>query len=135
MKASTKPQAVAAPDYRAVLLKLKSEVMSNLGVKFDIIASLGRVNEEDQAQLSHDEFLQLRLNALDYDKLRQVDEALERLKDGEYGICLACEDKISPRRLLAIPWASYCVVCQERIGNSTPHDENPASLFAHFASR
>ena len=134
MKASTKPQIAAAPDYRSSLLQMKSEAMASLGVKFDTIASMGRVNEEDQAQLSHDEFLQLRLNALDYHNLREVDEALERLKDDEYGICLDCEEKIAPRRLQAIPWARYCVGCQERIGNSDQHDEDPASLFAHFAS-
>ena len=134
MKAFSKPRAVAAPDFRAALLKMKSEAMANPGIKFDTIASMGRVNEEDQAQLSHDEFLKLKLNALDYHKLRQVDEALERLKDGEYGICLECAGQIAPRRLQAIPWASYCVHCQERIGNADRRDEDPASLFAHFTS-
>ena len=134
MKAFSKPRAVAAPDFRAALLKMKSEAMANPGIKFDTIASMGRVNEEDQAQLSHDEFLKLKLNALDYHKLRQVDEALERLNGGEYGICLECEEQIAPRRLQAIPWASYCVRCQERIGNGDRHDEDAVSLFAHFAS-
>ena len=134
MKASTKPKAEAVPDYRAALLNMKSEVMENLGVKFDNIASVGRVNEEDQAQLSHDEFLQLRLNSLDYDKLRQVDAALDRIADGEYGICLACEEKIAPRRLQVLPYAKYCVGCQERIGNGDQYEEDPASIFAHFAT-
>ena len=134
MKAFSKPRAVAAPDFRAALLKMKSEAMANPGIKFDTIASMGRVNEEDQAQLSHDEFLKLKLNALDYHKLRQVDEALERLNGGEYGICLECEEQIAPRRLQAIPRASYCVRCQERIGNGDRHDEAAVSLFAHFAS-
>ena len=133
MKTSTKTRAVAVPDYRAALLKMKSEATANLGVKFDTIASLGRVNEEDQAQLSHDEFLKLRLNSLDYDKLRQVDAALERLDDGEYGICLGCEEKIPARRLQVIPWARYCVGCQEQIGNGDQADEDPSRLFAHFA--
>lgn len=133
MKTSTKPKAVAAPDYRAALLRTKSEVMANLGVKFDTVASMGRVNEEDQAQFSHDEFLQLRLNSLDFDKLRQVDAALGRLGEGDYGVCLACEERMPDRRLQAIPWAKYCVGCQERIGNGVSHDEDPASLFAHFA--
>ena len=135
MNISVKPQTVAASDCRSALLKMKSEAMANLGVKFDAIASMGRVNEEDQAQLSHDEFLQLRLNSIEYNKLRQVDEALERLNDGEYGVCLACEEKIAPRRLVAIPWARYCVECQERMGNSDRPDESPASLFANLASR
>ena len=121
-------------DYRTALLKIKSEAMANLGVKFDTIASMGRVNEEDQAQLSQDEFLQLRLNSIDYNKLRQVDAALVRLKDSEYGVCLACEESIPARRLQVIPWAKYCVKCQDRIGNGDVSDEDPAKLFAHFST-
>ena len=134
MKISTKPKTTPVPDYQAALLKMKSEVMSNLGNKFDTIASMGRVNEEDQAQLSHDEFLQLRLNSLEYNKLRQLNEALVRLSDGEYGVCLACDELIPARRLEIIPWARYCVHCQEQIGNSDVHEEDPASIFAYFAS-
>lgn len=134
MKTSTKPQAIAAPDYRVALLNLKLEVLANLNTKFDAIASMGRVNEEDQAQYSHDEFLQLTLNSLDYEKLRLVDAALGRLEEGEYGVCLACEEKIPARRLQAIPWARYCVGCQERAGKMDVTDEDPASMFAHFAA-
>jgi DnaK suppressor protein len=32
-----------------------------------------------------------------------------------YGVCLECEEPISPKRLDAVPWARYCVSCQERI--------------------
>ena len=135
MKISTKPLTEPFPDYLAALLKMKSEVMSNLGIKFDTIASMGRVNEEDQAQLSHDEFLQLRLNSLEYNKLRQLNEALARLNDGEYGVCPACEGPIPARRLEIIPWARYCVHCQEQIGNADVHEEAATSIFAHFASR
>lgn len=47
--------------------------------------------------------------------LREVRAALARLEDGTYGICLRCEEPIAPRRLEAIPWAAYCVRCQEAI--------------------
>jgi len=133
MRVSTKP--APAPDYQGALLKVKSEVMSNLGMKFDTIASMGRINEEDQAQMSHDEFLQLRLNAIEYSKLRQLDEALHRLSEGDYGICLACEEPIPPRRLQVIPWAKYCVHCQDLVGNTESQEEDPSAIFAHFALR
>lgn len=106
------------PDHRQILLERRREILANLGMKFDTIAVLGRVAEEDQAQLSHDEFIYLQMNSLDYEKLRLVDEALDRLETGEYGICQRCEEPISPKRLQAIPWAKYCVQCQERIGES-----------------
>ena len=56
--------------YRQMLLEGREQVVSGLGVKFDTIAKMGRVAEEDQAQLSHDEFVSLRLNSLDYGQLR-----------------------------------------------------------------
>jgi DnaK suppressor protein len=42
-----------------------------------------------------------------------VNLALERLEDDEYGFCLNCEEEINPKRLNAIPWARYCLKCQE----------------------
>jgi DnaK suppressor protein len=102
--------------YRRMLLEKRDQVVSGLGVKFDTIAKMGRVAEEDQAQLSHDEFVSLRLNSLDYGQLRLVEEALDRVQSGDFGVCLACEQPIPSKRLQALPWARYCVPCQEAIG-------------------
>jgi DnaK suppressor protein len=46
-------------------------------------------------------------------QLAEVDEALTRIEDDEYGNCLNCEKPINPKRLQAIPWARYCLDCQE----------------------
>jgi DnaK suppressor protein len=46
-------------------------------------------------------------------QLMLVDEALLRLDDDEYGLCQNCENEINPKRLAAIPWARYCLDCQE----------------------
>jgi DnaK suppressor protein len=45
--------------------------------------------------------------------LGQVEAALDRIHAGEFGICLDCEEPISPKRLAALPWAAYCLQCQE----------------------
>jgi len=45
--------------------------------------------------------------------LMQIGAALKRIDDGEFGICLECEEPISPKRLTALPWAGYCLHCQE----------------------
>jgi len=78
--------------------------MAGLGIKFDTLAKMGRVAEEDQAQLSHDEFISLRLNSLDYVQLKLIEEALDRIEAGDYGICLSCEEPIPAKRLQALPW-------------------------------
>jgi DnaK suppressor protein len=45
--------------------------------------------------------------------LKSVQAALDRIEDEMYGVCLRCEEPIAEKRLKAIPWASYCVGCQE----------------------
>ena len=49
--------------------------------------------------------------------LRQVTEALERIAEGKYGVCLACQEAISPKRLAALPWAALCFQCQQAAEN------------------
>ena len=102
--------------YQQMLLQKREQVMAGLGIKFDTIAKMGRVAEEDQAQMSHDEFVSLHLNGLDYVQLRLIEEALDRIRSGDYGVCLACEEAIPDKRLHALPWARYCVSCQEEVG-------------------
>src|SRR6476659_4212299 len=46
-------------------------------------------------------------------QLTLIDEALLRIDDNEYGECLNCENEINPKRLAAIPWARYCLDCQQ----------------------
>ena len=102
--------------HRAQLLEKRASVLSGLGTRFDTMARMGRVAEDDQAQISHDEFVSLRMNGLDYGQLRLVEEALDRLDAGDYGICQACEEPIAEKRLRALPWARYCVTCQDVVG-------------------
>ncbi len=45
--------------------------------------------------------------------LRNVRAALRRTEDGSFGICAHCEEEISPKRLAAVPWAPFCIKCQE----------------------
>ena len=47
-------------------------------------------------------------------QLRLVEYALERTRNGEFGICAMCEDGIDLKRLQAFPWARHCLQCQER---------------------
>ncbi len=46
-------------------------------------------------------------------RLRQIEAALSRIDDGSFGICLNCEEDIGAKRLAALPWAAFCIVCQE----------------------
>ncbi len=59
------------------------------------------------------EFL-LSLSDLDRRQLMLVEEALVRIREGTYGECQMCGENIGVKRLQAVPWARYCVQCQER---------------------
>jgi len=54
--------------------------------------------------------------------LQQIQLALERIDDGSFGICQSCNKTIHADRLDAVPWAAFCVHCQEAA------DEEGASL-------
>ncbi len=108
--------AQATEEYRRKLLDKRAQVLAGLGMKFDTLAGMGRVAEDDQAQITHDEFVSLHLNSLDYTQLRLIEEAIDRLDSGDYGICQACEEPIPATRLKALSWARYCVRCQETVG-------------------
>ncbi len=112
--------------YREMLLEKRAQVLSGLGIKFDTLARMGRVAEEDQAQFSNEESVSLHLNILDYTQLRLIEEALDRLDSGDYGICLSCEEPIPPKRLRAVSWARYCVRCQETLGAGAEREWNEA---------
>jgi len=46
--------------------------------------------------------------------LLEIEGALERLDGGNYGTCLHCSDEIPKARIRAVPWARYCIDCQEQ---------------------
>ncbi len=129
MKKRTTPQE-ANPDYRGMLLEKRAQVLTALGVKFDTIARMGRVAEEDQAQISHDEFVSLHLNSMDYSQLRLIEEALDRLEAGDYGYCLSCEEPIAPKRLRAVSWARYCIKCQDSVGAPLDRESKMGRIYA-----
>ena len=68
----------------------------------------------DQTQYAAERDLTVSLLNRESQMSRRLRGALQRLHDGIYGICLACEDQISVKRLWALPWAELCLGCQER---------------------
>lgn len=46
--------------------------------------------------------------------LQLVDEALERIREGTFGLCIQCQEELQQKRLEAVPWTRYCIKCQEK---------------------
>ena len=129
------PVHESSESYREMLLDKRAEVLSGLGIKFDTLSRTERVGEEDQAQISHDEFVSLHLNGMDYAQLRLVEEALDRMESGDYGICLSCDEPIPAKRLRVLSWARYCVRCQEAVGAGAEREWNGAQSRVPVAAR
>jgi DnaK suppressor protein len=43
-----------------------------------------------------------------------MDDALTRIEDQRFGVCLSCEEEMNQKRLDAVPWARHCLACQEK---------------------
>jgi len=51
----------------------------------------------------------------DRTSLQLIDEALERIKGADFGLCLNCQGEVQQKRLDAVPWAKHCIACQEKL--------------------
>jgi DnaK suppressor protein len=69
-------------------------------------------DQMDEIQFASERDLAIRNADRETKLLRQVNAALRRIQDGSFGICIECESQISPRRLVALPWAVRCIQCE-----------------------
>lgn len=67
----------------------------------------------DMASDVYERDLLLKLASGEREFFLQIDEALKRMEDGEYGFCTECKKKIAKTRLKAIPHTPYCLSCQK----------------------
>jgi DnaK suppressor protein len=116
----TKEKNNNSDQYRARLLDLRARLRGEMGRMADAALSTGRGETSSLpihlADLGSDNFEQeLTLNLVGNEKvaLDKIEFALQRIADGEYGVCEDCGKKIPESRLEAIPYASVCVQCAE----------------------
>ena len=98
--------------YKAVLMAVR-EVMVQKSNQREAIWVAQSNELTETAHLAVERDFAIRALELENRCLRQIDAALKRIVDGEFGTCLECEEPISPKRLAAVPWATYCFRCQE----------------------
>jgi len=84
----------------------------------------------DRIQQASERDLAMRILEGNSSRLREVQAALRRMDAGAFGICVDCEENINPKRLAAVPWASYCIVCQEAVDREreAPWSESDAAI-------
>jgi DnaK suppressor protein len=106
-------------EMKAILLKMKEETLQEIRKSLksgsDITTGEPSGDIYDQASSERDRELGLLLGDREREKLRNIDEALLKLEEGEYGICEECEEEIPLGRLKVMPFARYCVKCKADI--------------------
>ena len=104
---------------KALLLKLKDETLKEISKSIKSSSELPSGDPSgdiyDQASSERDRELGLILSDREREKLRNIDDALIRIQEGEYGICEECGCDIPLGRLKVVPFAHYCVKCKEDI--------------------
>ena len=100
------------------LLEAKNQIIRKIGQTFseskevetDVAQDLA-----DKAESSYTKEFLLSLTDTERKQLLQIDEALCTLDKGAYGLCLNCGQVISRKRLEALPWATHCIDCQQKL--------------------
>lgn len=100
--------------YRMLLLKKRSELIASAKSQPDALAmSVQSPDEVEVAVRTLEQDVTAVTANLRSQLLKEVDRALARCAGGSFGVCEGCAEEISANRLRAIPWARYCLTCQE----------------------
>ncbi len=100
--------------YRNLLLKKRDEILASTRSEPEALSvSVQSPDEVEFAVRTLEQGLTVATANLRSRTLKEIERALARCAGGTYGVCEACGEDISPVRLKAIPWARYCVTCQE----------------------
>ncbi len=106
---------------RRLWLEVKDQLKSNIGDGYQEMLATAR-DEEDQATVSLMAETNLTLLGPKRQELEAIEEALNRLELGTYGLCESCGQPIEPRRLEIMPEASLCRDCasqREKLAKAT----------------
>jgi DnaK suppressor protein len=103
--------------YRDALVKKRDEIIESGGIK-PLQASMENNTRQgdmaDQASGNNEVHIALKLKQTDAKILTAIEEALQRIDKGTYGVCRDCGNPIAEARLKAIPWTRVCVSCKEK---------------------
>ncbi len=116
------------------ILENKQDELEQIVRNRDAITIEKSADALDEVQHAAERELAIRNLDRESNLLRNVRSALRRIDDGSFGICLHCEEEISPKRIAAVPWAPYCIQCQEQADrNQEQGDESFDDMLVNAA--
>jgi DnaK suppressor protein len=98
--------------YRRTLEAKRKELLAGSGDRDDILIE-NAAEEFDRLQQQLNREVAIRNLDRESTMLKSVQAALARMDNDSFGVCLRCDEEIPEKRLNAVPWAAYCVKCQE----------------------
>ena len=104
--------------FKKMLLKEREEIIGEVKQIFESSKEMGQDGIQDigdEAANIYNKQILLSLNENERNRLREVDEALDRIANGTYGICEECEGLVGLKRLEVRPVAKYCVPCLTKL--------------------
>lgn len=104
--------------YKSILNDLREKLTD--GVERHMIASKEEVTGgvpdiNDDATRTYNRQVILNLSEQERGQLEKIDEALQKIEDGQYGNCEECGENIPIKRLDIVPFAKFCVECKNKI--------------------
>jgi DnaK suppressor protein len=96
------------------ILETKRDELEQIVRRRDAITIEKSADALDEVQHAAERELAIRNLDRESQLLRSVRSALRRIEEGSFGICLHCEEEISPKRVAAVPWTALCIQCQEQ---------------------
>ncbi|HEY7816740.1 MAG TPA: TraR/DksA C4-type zinc finger protein [Vicinamibacteria bacterium] len=103
--------------HKKALLEKKQNLERSIGMKGMLTGGTstdGHGDFADRSAAANEEEISIQLKQTDAKLLRAIEDALARVEAGTYGICVDCEEEISPARLKAVPWTKVCISCKEK---------------------
>lgn len=114
----TQLKAKELREYKQLLLRKRAELAGDVLQLTNVVTKRTGEGADHSAMPIHmadlgsdnwEQEFTLGLIANERDRIRDIDDALERIEDKSYGVCLATHKPISQARLHAKPWAKYCI--------------------------
>ena len=105
---------------RKRLEALRDEILQGHRLARNSQGGGGAMDEIDQANELIEKEMGFVMSSNMINNLKEVEEALERIEKNQYGKCQHCGEEISPKRLEVLPFARYCVPCQETMESNEP---------------
>jgi DnaK suppressor protein len=107
--------------FKEILESRREQITKNIsGVNDELnqLSSLELNDEGDHASVDSSSRIESAIVQQQEQELKEINITLEKIANGDYGICEMCEDKIGFQRLKVKPHAIYCIDCREIVEKS-----------------